>query len=430
MNELVLVAINATAYVMLLAWYYHKVQVLNIGVMLLSLWAISALGTILYEPINFIGHNHKITLMPYIYLFIMNIIMFYPVLIFRNEFISSIKINIKIYKYLCCFISIICLLPLFENLLYASSHMSQSGVEKLQQLMNDRYEDPRITLAYLSRPAILCTRLLNWVGINMVSMLLVLFPLVLPIRKHRLLFIGVIMANINFMIEGFNKFARFTIFIHIVMLVIIFILAYRFYLAELRRKIIKYSISAIGSIIFIFVIITISRMDNREEQTNTSVSLYAYVGQYMSEAMGNFNANMWPVEKYTDLDRFKYAILKNLFREDITRDRSEESFYLGYYSGAFYTSVGDYYRAYGPYITAIIIILSSFLFSILFKHSKTISMSGIILFIFYARMPLMGFLYNTYAVSADEVAGALFLIPIVYYFEKNKGVVSIRRQIA
>lgn len=428
MNELILVTINSIAYIVLFGWYAHKVKALNTGVMLLGLWAISSLGAILYEPVNFIGHNHKITLVPYIYLFIMNIIMFYPILNFRDELTKAIKVNIKIYKYLCLLVSIICILPFFENLIYAFSHISQSGIEQLQQLMNDRYEDSKIVLAYLSRPAVICTRLLSFIGINVTSILLVLFPLVLPIRKHKWLFIGVIMANMNFMLQGFNTFARFIIFIHLVILMFASILVYRYYLIELRKKFIRYSTCIIGGIVFIFATITFSRMANWEEQRNNSISIYAYVGQYMSEAMGNFNANMWPVKKHTEMGRFKYAILKSLFRKKIDRDRSEESFYLGYYSGAFFTAVGDYYRAYGAYTTAIIIIISSILFTRLLKQHKTISITTIMLLIFYARMPLIGFLYNTYAVSADEFIGNLFLIPIVYYLEKNRSIIYIKRQ--
>ncbi|MFV0586049.1 O-antigen polymerase [Bacteroides reticulotermitis] len=426
MNDFTLVFINAVCYLILFYWYFHKVKVLNVGVMLLALWAISALGSILYEPVNFIGHNHKITLLPYIYLFIMNIIMFSPILLFRNEFINAIKINLWVYKYLCIFVSLICILPLCENVLYAFSHMSQSGIEQLQQLMNDRYEDSQLAFSYMSRPALICKRLLGFIGINVCSLLLVLFPIVFSIRKHRWLFIGVIMANANFMIEGFNVFARFIIAIHLIMLIFIFVLVYRYYIIELRRKIIRYSVLIIGVITFLFLIITLSRMNNREERTQTSITIYAYIGQYLSEGMGNFNANMWPVKKHTGIDRFKHAVLKKVSPQETERDRDQESFYLGYFSGAFYTAIGDYYRAYGGYVTALIVILSSLLFIQFFKRHRTISMSGIMLFVLYARMPLLGFLYNTYAVGTDEFLGSLLLIPIVYYFERSNKVRQIK----
>lgn len=427
MSEYIFIVANAIAYVVLFILYYKKVQHVNTGVILLFIWAISAVGSILYEPVNFIGHNNKITLIPYIYLFIANFIMFYPILSFKPELVKTLSINTYIFKRLCLIILLLSILPFTENCIYATSHMNQSGMEELQMLMNERYEDPSITYAYLSRPALICTRILGFIGINILSLMLILFPIILPIQKNKLLFGGIILANANYMLEGINIFARFKIIIQILMIIFIFVMFKDFYKEKLRKIVLRYAFITFGAISFIFMAITVHRLNNIQEKSDAyNISMFTYIGQYSSESMGNFNANMWAATKHTNMDRFKYAIMRNF--NNIKRDRQTESFYLGYNSGQFYTAVGDYFRAYGSYITLIIIIIPAWIFTRIYKNKQKLTLSGAILFLLYARMPLLGFTYNSYAVSSDEFIFTLLLLPLLFLYENSHKKLIINKE--
>ena len=427
MNEIVFVTLNGIAYLILFVWYCRKVRYINLGVFMLFLWALSALGAILYEPLNFIGHRKNITLEPYIYLYVLNFIMFLPVLIFRDDLLGQIKVNPTIIQIISIVIGLLSLLPFVENTLYAFSHSDQEGLERLQELMTERYQDGKVALAYMSFPAKICYRLLTYIGINVITLLFFIYPLVFPIKKCWLTFLGVIMANLTLILQGYCMMARFMIFIQLVMLLSVFVVLRKFYTKDLMREIKRWCGIGGGCVAVVFFIMTVSRLNNFTDSTKQSLSVYVYVGQYMSESMGNFNANMWPTDKYVDSDRFKYAIERYLLRSVKARDRNVESAHLGYSSAQFYTSVGDYYKAYGKYLTVLIVIASSLFFMKLFKRKKTITFSTLLLFLFYARLCLLGFCFNTYAVSSEEFVAALFLIPLYRFFETGR-LLAIRKQ--
>lgn len=427
MNEYLLVLLNAIAYIAMFIWYYKRMKCINAGIFLLLVWGCSAVGSVLYEPVNFVGHNNEIALVPYVYLFIANFIMFYPVLCFRSDLLRSITINKRVFKALCLGLLILSILPFFENFLYAIGHMNQKGMEQLQMLMNERYEDASITYAYLSKPALICTRLLGFIGVNIIALMLVLFPLVLSIKQHKWLFAGLVITNVNYILEGINIFARFKIIIVLMMIVFVFVIFRNFYEKGLRKILFRYAIISFGAITVLFTIMTIYRLSNfQEDRGMYDISMFAYVGQYASESMGNFNANMWPVDKQTDIDRFKYAFVR--FFTNVRRDKQAESFYLGYNSGLFYTAVGDYVRAYGKYVAMIIVLVSSFIFTRIFKNKRSMTLGSILLFLLYARVPLLGFTYNTYAVSGDEFLFSLFFIPLLLVYEKYGKSIIIKTQ--
>jgi len=429
MNELFWVVLNGIAYFVLFFVYWKKVKNFNSAVFVLFLWMLSAVGAILYEPVNYMGHVHKITFLPYLYLFTMNFIMFYPLLRFRDDLIMIIKVNKNMVKGICIVIGILAILPFIENLIYAIKHMSSSGIIQLQEKMNDRYIDAKDSLKFLSRPAIICYRLLCVIGMNMTTLCCMLFPIIFSVKKNKLILIGLIMANISFMLLGYNLMARFMIIIHIFLFIFVFFFLKNFYSVKIKQLFKKSFIIGGSTLLLLFIAMTFSRLRNFENTTKNVVSVYAYVGQYMSESMGNFNANMFASEKYIGMDAFQSAIIHKLLRQEQEDHRhvNEISMYLGYHSSQFYSAVGDYCRAYGKGTTVFIVIISSIVFTILLKREETISFSRILLFLMYARMPLIGFCYNTYAVAGDEFVGLLFIIPIVRLFENGK-LYCIRRR--
>lgn len=416
--------INAILYVGVLFIYWVGTKRITIGTFLLIIWSISAVGAIWYEPNNFIGHLHKIQLWPFFYMFALNLIVFFPFLKFRHDQSMYIYANTMVLIRLCLFIGFLSVLPLCENIVRALTYSSDSGMHELYELFEDRYTSDYDPLSYLSTYARYCTRLLGFIGTNLTTFLLVIFPLFFNIKNNKLAFTGIIIANLNFFIQSMNIFARFAIAVQVVMLLSGFIIVYYFYAIELRKKISKYFFLLLSLMLVSFVTVSIYRLEGRNNNNNENdVNMVLYIGQYLCEGMTNFSADRSRATIFDRREELEIAIRKSLLREkEITKYRTKTDGYRGELTGPnFSTWIGNFYLALNPIGTIFFFFLSSFFIYRFTKKNIILSFAQCYLLIAYLRMMILGICYNTYAVGADEFVGELFLIPFMFLTERKDG---------
>ena len=420
-TEYIYILINAFIYIVWTTYYIKKVRCFNAGVFLLSVWTISAVFALLYEPHNFIGHYNRIAFFPFIFMFLLNTIAFKPVLAFRHEKITTLEANPHLLILLGTIIGCISLLPFVENLMYLMRHSSSEGLEILMDNMDERYADTKLDLFYLSRPALICTRLLGFIGRNLLALLLIIFPLFFPVRKHWFSFSGIVIGNLNFIFQSYNMFARFTIAVHVVIIISCMLILLRYYNKRIKTRIIKWSVVGMVGTMLIFGTITIIRMERFNEEKNYStISLPLYIGQYLCEGMPNFAADRFSATIFGRHEEMELAIRKSLLREDISKINPPLTRQRGALIGPqFSTYIGNLYLAYGPYcIFVVFIFVSIFVNRFLLVHTfgGRISFASLFFFIVYYRIIILGICYNT--TFGDELVGELFLIPLAFVFEK------------
>lgn len=431
-EEFSYIIINALLYVVWLSIYWKKSKHFNVGLLLLLIWTASAVFGILYEPINFIGHHHKLLLFPFFFMFGLNLIAFYPILSLHHENIKGVKANTRLIHLFAIVLGLLSILPFVENTIYLLFHSSSEGFDELLETMNERYDDGDVMYAYYSRPALICVRLIGYLGINHLCLLLVAYPIFFSLKKHKLPYIGLVMCFMNDIMESINTFARFNIAIHISILLSCACLLLPFYVRKLRRKVLRYSVVGLSVTVVYLSIMTTYRLSGFNEQVRGDVMIAAYLGQYFCEGMPNFAADRYRATVFDRHEEMELGIRKSLFRQK-TADLNKNA-PLNQKRGAligpqFSTYIGNFYLAWGPYLIYVVFGFVAVIFTVLFRKNLKkgiFSFASFFLFVAYLRIFILGICYNTYAVSSDELVGELFLIPLYFVYERKKSITVFR----
>jgi hypothetical protein len=352
----------------------------------------------------------------------LNVIAFRPVLTFRHEKINILEANPYFLVLLGGIIGCVAILPFSENIIYLIKNSSSKSLEILLDKMNERYDDSQLALSYLSGPALICTRLLGGIGLNLMSILLLLFPLFCSIKKHWFSYGGIVIGNLNYIFQSYNMFARFNIAIHSILIITCLIVLHKYYTKKIRIQIFKWLGIGLVDVSLIFSTITVTRMEEVNDVEETTISTPLYVGQYLCEGMPNFAADRYSATIFDRHEEMELGIRKSLLRENISKLNPPLTRQRGALIGPqFSTYIGNFYLAYGPYyIFVIFFLVSAFVYRFLVVHTYEgkLSFALFYFFIAYFRILSLGICYNTYAVASDELVGELFLIPLAFVFEK------------
>lgn len=419
MNELTCVILNAVLYVCLFYNRWRKEKRLSLSIIMLGFWTISALGAIYYEPINIFGHRWTITLLPYIYLFVCNILFFIPVFRYDYHRIKTIQTNDSFICIICIIIGLLALYPLIINTVYLVRHLDTVGYSSLIDNFQDRYDDQSLTYYYMDS---ICYRLTRYSHYLWTISLVLLFYLPLSkIRIKKFCYIALGVGIINLFVESINIMARFSLAIYFILIFSVYLLFKHLYNEKVRKEINKILLALGLGLFSIFAVITIIRLEFRNETRINQVSEDAYVMQYLSEGMGNFNANMFHADYQTNRDVFTSAFNFYFLKQgEMSSDRDVSTLKFGFQSYLFYTLVGDFCRGYGIWLSFIIILLICIFFSYTLRATSYMSLSNIILFVYFIRLPLTGMFYNTYAATPIEAVSIPMFIILLKLFEKRK----------
>ncbi len=410
MSEEILVIFNALLYLGLLWYYWRKSRQFNLGVYLLSLWAICAVAGCLYEPFNVIyGHYWKITLWPYIYLFVCNVMMFVPILSFKTDRIEYVAVNVALLRYVAIFIGLISILPFIESFIH---YLHSYGNQKLLlDAFNERYADPKTTYYYLSTISRRLTYILH--ATRTLSLFLLFYLPVISnrIRYFKIVYAGVLLSVVMIMLESLILLARFQVIIYALFGFFIFMTVKNMYSDALRQRAKKVLFICGSALLIVEIAQTISRYVNYTTNlTNNKVAGWVYLAQYVGESMGNFNANIVHSDHYFGIEPI-LRTYSNLFGIEISQSRYYET---RFFANQFFTVVGEFWRAYGGVATFVIfLITSSLMYVYVKKYVKPhISFFTLMLFFMYSKLAIVGIFYHAYFVDVDE----LLVLPVLMIF--------------
>lgn len=413
MSETLCTIINASLYFTLFFTYYRKTNTFNHGTFVLFLWLTCAIVGVLYEPINIYGHMRKITLWPYIYLFVCNLFLLIPILLFKSNKIIDIGVQQKLLYKFAIIVAIISLFPLAESILYYAKNHSNTSM--MLDAFNERYEDSSTTYYYLTTFSRRITHIHH--SIRLIILFLVFY---MPTMKYKprgfkLVYIGVCISALLIPIESLCLLARFQVVIAVFLGFYIYLIVRDIYSSKLKVKVSKIMKYAILTFAILQLVQTANRYLNYTENLNMeSVGMIAYLGQYIGESMGNFNGNIVHSDYYLGTE----PILRTY--GELFGVEFEQSHYLEnrFHTNQFFTVVGEFWRAYGGVSTFIIF---SFIFIIagtLIKrlNYERMSFFAFMMFLLYSKLAIVGIFYHAYFVDKYE----LIVVPIVSLFLSNK----------
>ncbi len=411
-NELIYVVINAALYVGLFLFLLLQKQKSTIAIFLASVWSVSAIFSIYYYVFlystKYGAQVNPITLLPFIYLFVLVFAFFLPAINIKDKSIHQVTGNYHFLRAIAILAILINILPFIENVIYAMSNATTNmGTFADQYGSEDKYDH----LSNISRTFYRYSTYLR------VVLPIILFYFLQFYEKNKILVIGLLMSVFSPIIGSLNAGSRFVMVTDVLYFVVIYLLFKNTIDKQIRKKIIKvFSIG--GSLLaVVFVAITIFRFAN-----NKADDIWVWVSLYAGESFLNFNSEMWDLTQFTDGDNSIYLI-RHWLGEYHSNIRSSEflAMKVPIRTFVFYTFVGNFYMDFGKYITFFIIVLLSCYFYMKSRKCSTNTPIHILMLLgLYFKMLASGFTFFTYVNNQETVPYSLIIIFFVYLSSKQK----------
>ncbi len=369
--------LNATVYTITLLIYYVKSKSFNVGTLILLLYSFTAWASVLFYNHNLFRysiHYSKITLLPFIYLYIVLMLFFYPFLKFKSNNIKYIKPpNPNKFSVIIIGLTIV---QFFDFLLQIPS---------INQILhnNINWGETR-SVIYENE---------DWFWFNKYSLLShihllagALTPLVLTLAFYSYFVLQVrnkwnaiffYVTILTLVINQILVAGRGMLLIRIIFLLSL-VLLFRGFIPEKKLKKLKFlSIAFVVPFIFFFISVSQSRFSEY-----ASYMYYKYAG----ENYINFNGLMYHNLKGTTNGTAYFTFFTRVFNPDgINYNTSLEKWeYIqnktnvsGQY---FYTFVGAFCFEFGKVGTLLLAIISSILVGGVLSKSKQITISLILFY--------------------------------------------------
>ena len=400
-NDLLYIYLNFIFYVFVLILLTKFNKQSTISIFLLSIWSISAASSILYYPIfNSIIQINYLKLEPYIYIFVLSILFFIPILTFKNKCLKRIDGNISILRFVAYIITTLSILPFTENLIYTILHLGSNA--------NQFGENYGENVQYLSS---FSQVLYRWCTYFSIINSVLFFYFLTKKEESKFIKIGLLVSMLTPILGNLNGGSRFSFVTETLYIIFLYILFYNLLDLKLRKRIFFYLIAFGVFFGIIFMLITLLRFDSTD---STNYTLLGWMSLYSGESYLNFNDAMWNVSKHTNGDNC-FFIFKHIFGDypESIRDFHYLENIVHIRMNVYYTFIGDLFIDFGKYVTIIIIIACSFLMKRIVSFKNTLSIEKIILFSAYAKICLIGFTYYPYMNSPMTLVYTLIFIAIL-----------------
>ena len=412
----VIIAVYVLAWFITYRVYIKKNPKYGVGgFLILEYLLFAVLSLILY---NLPSHRNEwtaITLFPFIYLYCMLLIASVPVLQFNNDRIRSISppnktvFNVFLYTFIVCSLFQI---PSIISELGEGLTLIVLDPDNAADIYNERAQDSLTTThnridGIITAPFTIFANIFG-------NFCVFLFFYYQTLKKKKktisLLLLFIILVSI---LRSVSQANRTGVVLTLIMFVAAYALFYGF-IEKTQRKTINITGVVFASIIAVFMaIITISRFSDSEGGPLDSVINYA------GQENLNFNEYCMDAGGTREGERTCNTFKQMLGFEGVAPDvRSVREKYgnLKFSDQYFSTFVGDYVLDFGPYITAILFIVFSIIFTKLTKvrHSQ-ISFHQLILVYFALEVCAKGAMYlhvfsfsDNYKIIAVIIAYLLF----------------------
>lgn len=411
-QDIILLLINAGLYIALSIYYIRKLG-FGFRTFPLILWAGSSVACIVYYTHPYRTHefHDSITLVPFLYLFVLVWLSFIPLLRFDRRKIKNITISQNVFTYVSIAIIIFSLLTIYPNVSYYLTHMTsaEAYLEQYEDKLNG--ESIVIMSDTLGRFMRFCKYFRG------ITILFFVLSFTCYVKKNLYIQIGLFIAWINTVINFMNTSSRYALYTDLLYLFFLYLLFSGSFTSKVKKRVKIIGSSMAVGLIAITIIITLARFGENSGYTKTldyTLSLYA------GEAFVNFNGDMWNMPETANGENcFGAFIYKLQGKDDINRDYLHLEHLVNRRMNVFYSFIGDYYTDFGRLGTIVFVIFLNVLFVALTKPRKTISIATLILLALYAKILLVGFTYWTYLNFTYEILGSIF-VAILFSCSKSK----------
>ncbi len=416
-TKLTYLIINAVMYLLLLYIYQKKKKRIDIGSFIISAWVVGSIGSVWYYTNPLTPPSYpRITMWPMIYIFILNLIMFYPFLRCNYSDIRKVetfKLD-KVFRTMSIIFGLCSALPLL-NLLYDLTTTSLVG-SFLVDMYNSDENKADLLLLPLIKP--LFTVIRHFPDF-------VIFLLFYNLAKKKInkgIVLGLVSATaVQFLFTLLcgSRGGILTLAIRI--------LFYAFFMRsmipnKIFRKFIRISVASFVFVVIGLSLISISRLDAFHKNGGRNREMSTWISQYMGEGIVRFDDTIWYNENPIG-GRQTLPITFSLF-DPIVKDSDK---YIARNERlskeiltVFYTYIGDFYIDFGRAGTILAIIILSLITSSLLKtRYKAISMFRLLPLCWMFTMVTVGItadVFRTYYTQLQLFEQGL-LIVILYFIQ-------------
>jgi len=399
--------LNATLYIGTFILYQLKVKKFTLGSFVLLFYAtLATLSIDLFFRTDafFYYADRTLTVFPFIYLYIILMMMFYPLLRFSDtKIINHINSKPKV-------IIVISVLTVILSVLFFIFRINDLNFDATT--LAATYED----FKDVKKDKAMGFGVSNFLGFSFsfftsLSWLLLIYNL-LYIKKRFLTYglIFSIIVKILYDISTGGRMATFNVLLDIPFVFFVF----REHMSKKIKKTLLYTlIGIVGLGVFGFYLITIGRFS---QHANPLVS----VEDYMSQSFINFNTYGLDAGGTREGEQ-TVTLLKVIIGDDVAKNsyvRRDKYFYLKVNNSIFYTFVGDFTIDFGPRIAFLIFVFAAMIFSKTLSSKRYHFGHILILFLLY-KITVQGFSLYTF----PNITGNLYLlfyIVIFFIFNSKK----------
>lgn len=415
MNEsTTILIVNSLLYIVTFAIYQKRIKAFQLGSFVLLFYSLISIGSIFLYNIDSVWTFEEITVFPLIYLYIVLMISFYPVLNFSNKKVCDIKMPdgmamniisiIVIIVYLCFF---------FQTIL---SNFSLSGLFDPATLV-ENYETKSDNIGYDDGKINIFGILKNFFN----SILWILF-MYNWIQKKKLLVIGVFLAIIISVFTSLAWGARGPLMFIILQIPFVYLVFSPLMTQKMRKQ---YIFTVAGFVIFIFAggaALTIGRFDDAANFTIVDIILY-----YASSNFIKFDNFILDVGGCRYGDRV-FPLIRLLLGLDTAGDyKTRRLLYpnLKIDDSQFTFFVGEFVIDFGPILAFLII---SFFAVFFFKKlsSKKYDLGTVLLLSLLYNIIVVGFTLFPYSELGGNISilYTVFWIFVFKYFTSRRLVIG------
>ncbi|MBQ9666158.1 MAG: oligosaccharide repeat unit polymerase [Bacteroidaceae bacterium] len=376
---------NALAYIFTLIYFYKRNK-RSVGTFIWLIYTISAFFAIFYYGIySMLDADAKdLSIWGFVYLYICLMIGLLPLVKMKEvKEVSIGNMEYSLFIVICYVVILLSLEPLFENILLTFKP------HDAQELHDDAAAgDLKIYSALGERLNQYCTLFRSFVP----------FATILAFKIKRmpvLIKYGLLCPSINFILTGYNYGMRGTIVCYFMMVICVFIFLFPLFTKLQRRYVKRITIFVGGLLLFLFMAISVSRM---EGNSSSDTTLGVWIMRYTAEGPVLFNSEIWEKTPKTNGDVNFNFYKKQLGLKTFITYKDREEHYLaknGMRIEVFRTYVGDFLTDMGYWGTFLFCCMITF-FVVRFYHKGKMTIASMLLYSNVFQLYGIGFASNLY----------------------------------
>jgi oligosaccharide repeat unit polymerase len=379
---------------------------LTVGSFVLLLYAVlSVLSIDLFNSPD--STYNDLTLFPFIYLYVVLMLMFRPLLKFSEEKTKNIFMPDKSFMKLLSVVTItICTVYFILKIPTINFRFDLTALA--ENYINDHggLESHKVEYGFLSA--------LNVLNYTLGDIILLLFVYNLLFIKNRLITAGLIMSFVFKIIVALSSGSRGGI-VNIMMDIPFMYVVFRSYMTDrLKKTIFKWLFIVFIAVSVPFFAITIGRLDGRQ--------LKYHIESYVGQPFLNFNNYGLNAGGTREGDRTATLFKKMSGYEtaDNYAERRSMYSYMEMNDGIFYTFVGDFTLDYGPVAAFFILLSISFLFHKALSAKRPYNLGQILLFFLLYQICTHGFSLFTFSSFGGNLKLLLIIILAIVLWKRSK----------